>query len=222
MPNLTSSSLSLWGLFLQADWIVKSVMIGLFLTSLWSWSLIFSKFIALRRCQQEADEVLRHFSPAALERGEFIFRERGPFAHLVTLAAQEYRSIRTQTGENRQGALQRLENLLSIEIYAQKERLGERMGGLASVGSTTTFIGLFGTVWGIMNSFQAIASSKNTSLAVVAPGIAEALFATAIGLVVAIPAVIAYNSLISAIHSYGVRMENFAQELIATCLKIRS
>ena len=121
--------------------------------------------------------------------------------------------------EQRQMALQRLEQLFTIHIDEQKEDLSMQMNVLASVGSTAPFVGLFGTVWGIMNSFQCIAMTKNTSLAVVAPGIAEALFATAIGLVVAIPAVIAYNRLSISIQNYGIKMENFAQKLLVACMR---
>lgn len=218
MPT-AAAGLSLWGLFIQADWIVKLVMIGLMLTSLWSWSLVITKSLVLRRCRKEADTVMRNFTPSLVERGDVVLRDPGLFERMIALASQEYRDMRGQNGEGRSLSIQRLEQLLSIEIHDEREYLMTNMSGLASVGSTAPFVGLFGTVWGIMNSFQAIASAKNASLSIVAPGIAEALFATAIGLVVAIPAVVAYNRLTMAVQSYTVRIENFAQELVAICLR---
>ena len=214
-----AAGLSLWGLFIQADWIVKLVMIGLMITSLWSWSLVITKTIVLRRCRKEADTVMRNFTPSLVERGDVVLRDPGLFERMIALASQEYREMKGQSAEIRSLGVQRLEQLLSIEIHDEREYLMGNMSGLASVGSTAPFVGLFGTVWGIMNSFQAIASAKNASLSIVAPGIAEALFATAIGLVVAIPAVVAYNRLTMAVQSYTVRIENFAQELVAICLR---
>jgi biopolymer transport protein TolQ len=215
----TAAGLSLWSLFIQADWIVKIVIIGLGITSLWSWSLVITKTLVLRRCRKEADTVIRNFTPALVERGDVVLRDPGLFERMIALTAQEHRDMRGQNIEGRSLSIQRLEQLLSIEIHDEREYLISNMSGLASVGSTAPFVGLFGTVWGIMNSFQAIASAKNASLSIVAPGIAEALFATAIGLVVAIPAVIAYNRLTVAVQSYTVRIENFAQELVAICLR---
>jgi biopolymer transport protein TolQ len=122
--------------------------------------------------------------------------------------------------DQRQLGLQRLEQLLAMHMDQERERMSTQMSVLASIGSMAAFVGLFGTVWGIMNSFQAIASSKNTSLAVVAPGIAEALFATAIGLLVAIPASVGYSKLTSSINSYAMRMEIFSQELLAWCMRL--
>lgn len=222
MPNcpIAPAGFSLWDLFIQADWIVKSVILGLAGASIWSWAIIFSKIILLKQLTREAQDVTASFSEGILEKGESHFADHRPFAQLSIIASHEWKRIKAMTSlEQRQMALQRLEQLFTIHIDEQKEDLSTQMSILASVGSTAPFVGLFGTVWGIMNSFQCIAMSKNTSLAVVAPGIAEALFATAIGLVVAIPAVIAYNRLSISIQNYGIRMENFAQKLLVSCMR---
>jgi biopolymer transport protein TolQ len=222
LPNcpIAPAGFSLWDLFIQADWIVKSVILGLAGASVWSWAIIFSKVARLKQLGQEAQEVSAAFSEGMLEKGDHHFSEHRPFVQLSVIASHEWKRIKAMTSiEQRQMALQRLEQLFTIHIDEQKEDLSMQMNVLASVGSTAPFVGLFGTVWGIMNSFQCIAMTKNTSLAVVAPGIAEALFATAIGLVVAIPAVIAYNRLSISIQNYGIKMENFAQKLLVACMR---
>lgn len=206
---MPTSGFSLWTLFLQADWIVKTVMIGLIFASVWSWSIIFTKLFTLRRLHRAADRITDEDINFDRWEHRTRFKEDEPFSQLADLALREYQRSR----KYHTGSPQRLDQLMSIELDQNREALNSQMGVLASVGSTAPFIGLFGTVWGIMNSFQSIAATKNTSLSVVAPGIAEALFATAIGLVVAIPAVIAYNRLTLAINSYMIRLENFAQEL---------
>ncbi len=222
MPNcpIAPAGFSLWELFIQADWIVKSVILGLAGASVWSWAIIFSKISRLKMLGREAQELSNSFSESMLEKGESHFSDHRPFVQLSVIASHEWKRMKGMaTIEQRQLALQRLEQLFTIHIDEQKEELSTQMNVLASVGSTAPFVGLFGTVWGIMNSFQCIAMSKNTSLAVVAPGIAEALFATAIGLIVAIPAVIAYNRLSISIQNYGIRMENFAQKLLVACMR---
>lgn len=222
MPNcpIAPAGVSLWDLFIQADWIVKSVILGLVGSSVWSWAIIFSKISRLRNLTREAQEISNSFSENTLERGDRPFAGACPFMQLSVIASHEWKRIKGMTtNEQRQIAVQRLEQLFTIHIDEQKEDLSTQMSVLASIGSTAPFVGLFGTVWGIMNSFQCIAMSKNTSLAVVAPGIAEALFATAIGLIVAIPAVVAYNRLSIGIQNYGIRMENFAQKLLVVCMR---
>jgi biopolymer transport protein TolQ len=221
MHAVSAQGMSFWGLFVQADWIVKIVILMLFGASIASWGVIFSKWFMLRQCNQEADETIGNFSDASMEKIDGRFTHGGSVHHMVNIAAQEWRRIKTfQAMDHRQLGLQRLEQLLNMHMDQERDRMSAQMSVLASVGSTAAFVGLFGTVWGIMNSFQAIATSKNTSLAVVAPGIAEALFATAIGLLVAIPASVAYSKLTSSIQSYSVRMEIFAQELLAWCMRI--
>ncbi len=219
--SVPSASLSFFGLFLQADWIVKAVILSLFAASILSWSIIFSKWILLRHYNQEADETIANFSDAAMDKIDGRFTHAGIAHHMINIAAQEWRRIKSFPAiDQRTLAIQRLEQLLNMHMDQENQRVTKNMNILASVGSTAAFVGLFGTVWGIMNSFQAIACSKNTSLAVVAPGIAEALFATAIGLIVAIPAVVGYNRLTGSIEHYGMRLEIFSQELLAWCMRI--
>lgn len=212
------TDMSFLGLFLMAHPVVKFVMIGLIAASLWSWAIIFEKLIAFRRARIEADRFEQMFWSgqsldelyAALSRGRTI-----ALAALFVAAMREWK--RSVEGNIRAlGGIQlRVEKVMDVTISREMERLERRLLFLATVGSTAPFIGLFGTVWGIMASFQAIAVSKNTSLAVVAPGIAEALFATAIGLVAAIPAVIFYNKFAADSARLGQRLEAFADEFAA-------
>jgi biopolymer transport protein TolQ len=210
--------MSFLGLFLMAHPVVKFVMIGLILASVWSWAIIFEKLIAFRRARVEADKFEQMFWSGqsldelygSLSRGRTI-----ALAALFVAAMREWK--RSVEGNIRAlGGIQlRVEKVMDVTISREMERLERRLLFLATVGSTAPFIGLFGTVWGIMASFQAIAVSKNTSLAVVAPGIAEALFATAIGLVAAIPAVIFYNKFAADSARLGQRLEAFADEFSA-------
>ncbi len=214
--------LSVWSLFLRADVVVKLVMILLLLASLWSWAIIFEKYRRLRRVDREAE----HFEDAFWAGGalEDLFQRIGgrpndPMESLFASAMGEWRRSMDKgliTGSSSRAALQtRIERVMQTTMSREMGALERYMIFLASVGSTAPFVGLFGTVWGIMNSFQAIALSKNTSLAVVAPGIAEALFATALGLVAAIPAVIAYNKFSSDLDRYAGRMEAFINDFTA-------
>lgn len=206
--------LSLWGLFLQADWVVKGVMIGLLLASIWVWAVVFEKLASLRRVNKAADGFEDSFwSGGSLDE---LFTREGenpahPMAAVFGAAMREWRRS-SSTGGALAGAKERVERAMSVTIGREMERMERWMIFLASVGSVAPFIGLFGTVWGIMNSFAAIAGMQNTNLAVVAPGIAEALFATAIGLVAAIPAVLAYNKLGTDLARFAARLESFAAE----------
>ena len=221
MHAVSAQGLSFLGLFLQADWVVKSVIIVLLVASVLSWSIIFSKWNMLRQHNAEADETITTFSDASMDKLDGRFAHGGSTHHMVNIAAQEWRQMkRFSAVDQRQLGVQRLEQLLAMHMDQERERMSTQMSILASVGSMAAFVGLFGTVWGIMNSFQAIATSKNTSLAVVAPGIAEALFATAIGLLVAIPASVGYSKLTTSINSYAMRMEIFSQELLAWCMRL--
>jgi len=213
--------LSLWGLFMSADPLVKLVMIGLALASLWSWTIIFSKATRLKYLQKLADKFEDAFwSATSLEA---LFDRAGakpkdPFASVFAAAMREWRRAVSQGKASKHNAhplQQRIERIMEVTTGREMERLERHMGFLASVGSTSPFVGLFGTVWGIMNSFQSIAMAQNTSLTVVAPAIAEALFATALGLVAAIPAVIAYNKLSADLNRYGNRLEAFSGEFNA-------
>ena len=205
-------------LFLQAHIVVKMVMIGLILASVWSWAIIFTKIFAFRHARREADKFEQMFwSGQSLEElYAALARDRTiSMAALFVAAMREWK--RSVEGNIRAlGGIQlRVEKVMDVTISREMERLERSLLFLATVGSTAPFVGLFGTVWGIMTSFQAIAVSKNTSLAVVAPGIAEALFATALGLVAAIPAVIAYNKFSADSARLAQRLEAFADEFAA-------
>ncbi len=216
--------LSLWGLFLQADWVVKSVMIGLLFASIWVWAIVFEKVTTLRRAARAADGFEDAFwSGGSLDE---LYRREGenpthPVAAVFGAGMREWRRGASRLGPPGMAAFaatglkERIERAMGVAVQREMERLERWMTFLASVGSVAPFVGLFGTVWGIMNSFTAIAGMQNTNLAVVAPGIAEALFATAIGLVAAIPAVLAYNKLSSDLARYAARLEAFAAEFAA-------
>ncbi len=214
--------LSVWGLFLQADIIVKVVMLILLVLSFWCWAVIFDKWSRLRRLNARAREFEESFwSGGSLDDlyDRVGTRPADPLATVFAAAMREWRRSAARgliATESMRGNLQeRIERVMAVAAGREMERLEKYMSFLASVGSTAPFIGLLGTVWGIMNSFQSIAASKNTSLAVVAPGIAEALFATALGLVAAIPAVIAYNKLSTELARYGGRLDAFTSEFSA-------
>jgi biopolymer transport protein TolQ len=219
LEPVASSAFSFWDLFWHADWIVKGVILSLCAGSVWSWAIIFSKIQILQKLHRSARRIRLHFQEGSLDGNEIRFLQDCPFGRLWFLVAKEWRNFQGSNGDFHQKGMQRLEYLMGIQVDQQRQKLLKSMSVLESIGSKAPFIGLFGTVWGIMNSFQGIANSKNTSLAVVAPGIAEALFATAIALAVSIPAVIAYNRLTASIEDYAVSMENFAQELLAGCLR---
>jgi biopolymer transport protein TolQ len=209
--------LSLWGLFLQADIVVKFVMLLLLAASVWVWAIVFEKYSSLRRANRAADTFEdRFWSGGSLDD---LFEQEGakprnPMAAVFGAAMAEWRRTARVAGADvtRSGVRERVERAMGITIQREMERLERWMVFLASVGSTAPFIGLFGTVWGIMHSFSAIAQMHNTNLSVVAPGIAEALFATAIGLVAAIPAVLAYNKISSDLARYASRLEGFSAE----------
>ncbi|MGE0725164.1 MAG: protein TolQ [Alphaproteobacteria bacterium] len=213
--------LSVWGLFLQADIVVKVVMLILVLLSFWCWAVIFDKWFRLRRLNARAKAFEDSFwSGGSLDDlyDRVGSRPADPLSAVFAAAMREWRrsASRGLATDALRGSLQdRIERVMTVASGREMDRLERYMSFLASVGSTAPFIGLFGTVWGIMNSFQSIAASRNTSLAVVAPGIAEALFATALGLVAAIPAVIAYNKLSTELGRYGGRLDAFAGEFSA-------
>ncbi len=205
-------------LFLQSSPVVKAVMIGLLLASVWSWAIIVEKLFAFRRARIESDRFEQMFWSGQsldelytnLSRGRTI-----TMSALFVAAMREWK--RSVEGNIRAlgGIQMRVEKVMDVTIAREMERLDRRLLFLATVGSTAPFVGLFGTVWGIMTSFQAIAVSKNTNLAVVAPGIAEALFATALGLLAAIPAVVFYNKFQADSAHISGRLETFADEFSA-------
>ena len=214
----TGGGFSFIELFLQAHIVVKVVMAGLVFASVWSWAIIVEKLFAFRRARREADRFEQLFWSgqsldelyAGLSRGRTF-----SMASLFVAAMREWK--RSVEGNVRAlgGIQMRVEKVMDVTISREMEQLDRRLLFLATVGSTAPFVGLFGTVWGIMSSFQSIATSKNTSLAVVAPGIAEALFATALGLLAAIPAVVFYNKFSADSGRLGQRLETFADEFSA-------
>ena len=212
------SGFSFLELFAQANWVVKAVMIGLLIASVVSWAIIIEKWFSFRRARREADRFEQLFWSGQSLEELYSGMSRGKtfsMASLFVAAMREWK--RSVEGNIRAlgGIQMRVEKVMDVTISREMERLDRRLLFLATVGSTAPFVGLFGTVWGIMASFQAIAVSKNTSLDVVAPGIAEALFATAIGLVAAIPAVIFYNKFSADSARLAQRLEAFADEFAA-------
>lgn len=209
---------SIWALFWQAGWIVKLVMIGLIAASVWTWAIIIDKIMAYTRARVALDRFEEVFwSGQSLEELYRSLAERkttGTGAVFVAAMREWKKSF--EKGVKSPISLQnRIDKAMDLALAREMERLENRLGFLASVGSAAPFIGLFGTVVGIMTSFQAIAASGATNLAVVAPGIAEALLATALGLLAAIPATIAYNKLSGDAGKIGSRMEGFADEFSA-------
>jgi biopolymer transport protein TolQ len=222
LGGAAAHDLSILGLFLQADIIVKVVMLLLLLASFWSWAVIFDKLMRLRRLRRDATAFEESFwSGGSLDDlyDRIGNRPLDPLSAIFAAAMREWRRSAakglTASDKLRASLQDRIERVMEVTIGREMERLERFMSYLATVGSTAVFVGLFGTVWGIMNSFQSIAASKNTSLAVVAPGIAEALFSTLLGLVAAIPAVIAYNKLSTDFGRYAGRLEAFSSEFSA-------
>ena len=208
--------LSILSLFFRADPIVKLVIFGLFLASVWSWAIIINKIKAIRKINIVTKKFEELFwSTNSLE--DLYSKTESKSDHamisIFNKAMIEWLKIRGTKLKDQMES--RLNNTLVSSINNEMTKLEKNMIFLASLGSSAPFVGLFGTVWGIMNSFVAIGITKNTSLAVVAPGIAEALFATALGLIAAIPAVIAYNKISSVLDNYSVRLETFAHEFVS-------
>jgi biopolymer transport protein TolQ len=220
MPTLepTADLMSPLNLFLQADWVVKFVMIGLLLASIWTWAIILNHAIRLKRINRQTDKFEHDFWQA--DDIDAFHSVRGsdalPIAVVMSAAMDEWRRSTKTAQVDRAGTRERLASRMNAAVAAELDRLGDRLNILATVGSVAPFVGLFGTVWGIMRSFTAIAGANNTSLAVVAPGIAEALFATAIGLFAAIPAVIAYNRLTHGLDRLEAKLSRFSDRFHAT------
>ena len=207
---------SIWALFLRADWIVKVVMVMLLFASVWCWAIIFEKWFVMRKLNAKADEFEHEFwSGNSLET---LYDRVGkapadPMAAVFVAAMREWRRAASKGQSTASASLSdRIDRVMQITLAREMDRVERYLTFLSSTGSTAPFVGLFGTVWGIMHSFQSIAASKNTSLVVVAPGIAEALFATAIGLFAAIPAVIFYNKFSGELDKYSGRLEDFGTE----------
>lgn len=213
-----AANLSPVALFLQADIVVKLVMLGLLLASIWTWGIILSHALKMRRAARDCDGFEREFDRSDDPKAFYqVHRDSDvPSARVFQAGMFEWMRSKASRNMDREGTRQRMANGMGSAIAAEIDRLGDRLNALATIGSVAPFVGLFGTVWGIMRSFTAIASQQNTSLSVVAPGIAEALFATAIGLFAAIPAVIAYNRFGHGLNRLEARLTRFADRFHAT------
>lgn len=217
---VSAGDFSFWSLFMMADWVVKGVMIILAIASIWSWGVAVNKafmFFVLKRHATDFEDTFwsgRTLDDLSASLGK---DTRDPMARIFSAAMREYNESRTSPRS--EGALQstqqRIDSVMNLVINREMAKAEKGMSVLATVASASVFVGLFGTVWGIMNAFRAIAASQNTNLSVVAPGIAEALFATALGLIAAIPALVFYNKFSADLDSYGGRIEGYADELSA-------
>ncbi len=210
-----ANDFTLWNLFVRADIVVKSVIILLIAASIWSWAIIFDKYKMFKRINTSTLEFENKFWKAKSAQSfsdSLPLKSIDPVTNIFKSAMSEVMKTRSKSS-----AIQaaRVERVLEINTEKQITNIEKNFTFLATVGATAPFIGLFGTVWGIMNSFQSIAISRNTSLAIVAPGIAEALFATALGLLAAIPAVVAYNKFNSDSKRYSARIENFCKRFLS-------
>lgn len=218
---LTPDSFSILSVFLRADWIVKAVLVGLALASLWSWTVIIEKLFRFAAANRYADDFEQKIDSGmpledvAKQAGD---PPRHALPRMLQTALYEWREGRVQPVSDTQAALllQRIDRGLDSLIAREATRIEEGLGTLAIVATASPFVGLFGTVWGIMHAFQAIALQKNTNLSVVAPSIAEALFATAVGLAAAIPAYVAYNKFSTDAGKLVARLESFADDLSAS------
>jgi len=209
---------SIWALFWQASFVVKLVMLGLLAASVWSWAIIVDKIITMNRARRAMDQFEKVFwSGQSLEDlyRSLTTRSNEGLAAIFVAAMREWKRSHEAGRVSFLGITDRIAKVIDVTISREMERLEGRLIFLATVGSAGPFVGLFGTVWGIMSSFQAIAASKNTSLAVVAPSISEALLATAVGLAAAIPSVLAYNKFSNDAARLGARMDGFADEFSA-------
>ena len=212
------SDLSFVALFLSAHIVVKIVMVGLLASSVWGWAVIVNKTVTFKNAKTEADEFEKAFwSGQHLDELYQVLTQRTnqTLPAVFVAAMREWKRSIDGAKSLPGGVLMRVQRVMDNTITSEIDRLERRLMFLATVGSTAPFVGLFGTVWGIMSSFQSIAASNNTSLAVVAPGIAEALFATALGLLAAIPAVIFYNKFSHEVSRHIARLESFSNEFMA-------
>ena len=209
----SNTDFSLWSLFLRADFIVKSVILMLIACSIYSWAIIIEKFRLFKKINLESEEFEENFWKS--KSAESFYNSlpvnlENPMVLLFKDSMQTLLKAKSKTNLN-----ERMTGMLEVNIEKQMSKIDKGFTFLATVGSTAPFIGLFGTVWGIMNSFQSIAISRNTSLAIVAPGIAEALFATALGLLAAIPAVVAYNKFNNDSKKFSQKLENFSKRFLS-------
>ncbi len=209
----SNTDFSLWSLFIRADFVVKSVILMLIGCSIYSWAVIIEKFRLFKKINLESEEFEEKFwksKSAETFYSSLPVNLENPMALLFKDSMQTLLKAKNKSNLN-----ERMSSILEVNIEKQTSKIDKGFTFLATVGSTAPFIGLFGTVWGIMNSFQSIAISRNTSLAIVAPGIAEALFATALGLLAAIPAVVAYNKFNNDSKKYTQKLENFSKRFLS-------
>lgn len=219
----TTQQMSLWDMVWASDTVTKLVMIGLIAASVWSWAIIFEKLATLRHVRNKSKAFEEAFwSGGSLDKlyDHIGSRPNDPMSAMFIAAMKEWRRtniLKSKTDRGLRGASlqQRIEKAMSVSMDKELDELDNRLGFLASTGSVAPLVGLFGTVWGIINSFNAIALTQSNSLSAMAPGIAEALFTTAFGLIAAIPAVVAYNMITSDIDRYAKRLENFSAEFVS-------
>ena len=220
LDAIVTSDFSFSSLFLRADWVVRGVMLILMVASIWSWAIAVDKGIMIFSLNKHAKTFEDIFwSGKTLDELKVELKDslRDPMSRVFSAAIKEYdeySSLKIKSNAS-MSSQYRIDSIMNLIVNRELSKLERGMTTLATIGSSSVFIGLFGTVWGIMNSFRAIAASQNTSLTVVAPGIAEALFATALGLIAAIPAVIFYNKYTADLNKYGGRLEGYADELSA-------
>jgi biopolymer transport protein TolQ len=220
LDAIVTSDFSFSSLFLRADWVVRGVMLILMAASIWSWAIAVDKGIMIFSLNKHAKTFEDIFwSGKTLDELKVELKDslRDPMSRVFSAAIKEYdeySSLKIKSNAS-MSSQYRIDSITNLIVNRELSKLERGMTTLATIGSSSVFIGLFGTVWGIMNSFRAIAASQNTSLTVVAPGIAEALFATALGLMAAIPAVIFYNKYTADLNKYGGRLEGYADELSA-------
>ena len=209
----SNTDFSLWSLFIRADFVVKTVILMLIGCSIYSWAIIIEKFRLFKKINLESEEFEEKFwksKSAETFYNSLPLNLDNPMALLFKDSMQTLLKAKNKSNLN-----ERMSSMIEVNIEKQISKIEKGFTFLATVGSTAPFIGLFGTVWGIMNSFQSIAISRNTSLAIVAPGIAEALFATALGLLAAIPAVVAYNKYNNDSKKYSQKLENFSKRFLS-------
>ena len=218
--NTAANQMYMWDLVWASDTVTKVVMIGLIAASVWSWTIIFEKFATLRQVKRNTKKFEEAFwSGGSLDRlyDAIGSHPRDPMSAMFMAAMKEWRRsniMKSKTDRGLRGASlqQRVEKAMMVAMDKELDDMDNRLGFLASTGSVAPLVGLFGTVWGIINSFNAIAATQSNSLSAMAPGIAEALFTTAFGLIAAIPAVVAYNMITTDVDRYAKRLENFIAE----------
>ena len=219
--KLSADDFSILALIKRADWVVKGVVVLLVVASIWSWAVIFEKLLLLRRINGRATRFENRFWSGGSVDDLYADVGQKPNNPMAAVFAAAMREWKRSTGDDgrprplRASLADRIDRVMQVTLTREMTRSERFLGSLATIGSTAPFVGLFGTVWGIMQAFQDIAIQKNTNLSTVAPGIAEALFATALGLVAAIPAVVAYNKLSGDLDRYAHRLEGFSGEFSA-------